>query len=296
MARPRPVTRRRRRGPERASSTPSTSAGCAPSRPGVGDVSPALFDLDSPDGIVAHPVYPRRPRVAAGPRRPAGPRPRRRRRPRRPPRQPRDRLDTGRSAPATRCGPPAGSRPSSNARPACSRSSPSPPPAPTGSPWSSPTRASSTAARPSPTRPAGPAERRAREPGPVPRSGRPRRDEVGGFRVEPADAVVYSECSGIWNPIHTDPRAARLAGLPRPVLHGTATLARDVSALVEARLGGDPTRVARLGCRFTAPIAPATRDRRRDGAPRRSAGVQDVEGRRRPGPRPRNRRSPPHLT
>jgi len=84
-------------------------------------------------------------------------------------------------------------------------------------------------------------------------------DDVGAFRVEEADAVVYSECSGIWNPIHTDPRAARLAGLPRPVLHGTATLARVVSALIEARLEGDPTRVARLGCRFTAPIYPGDR-------------------------------------
>jgi acyl dehydratase len=84
-------------------------------------------------------------------------------------------------------------------------------------------------------------------------------DDVGAFRVEEADAVVYSECSGIWNPIHTDPRAARLAGLPRPVLHGTATLARVVSALVEAHLEGDPTRAARLGCRFTAPIYPGDR-------------------------------------
>lgn len=79
--------------------------------------------------------------------------------------------------------------------------------------------------------------------------------EVARFRVEPADAVVYSECSGIWNPIHTDPRAARTAGLPHPVLHGTATLARTISAVVHSRLGGDPTRVAHLACRFTAPIA-----------------------------------------
>lgn len=79
--------------------------------------------------------------------------------------------------------------------------------------------------------------------------------EVTRFRVEPADAVVYSECSGIWNPIHTDPRAARTAGLPHPVLHGTATLARTISAVVGSRLGGDPTRVTRLACRFTAPIA-----------------------------------------
>jgi len=83
--------------------------------------------------------------------------------------------------------------------------------------------------------------------------------EVATFRVGGADAVIYSECSGIWNPIHSDPRAARAAGLPRPVLHGTATLARVVSALTEARLGGDPTQVGRLGCRFTAPISPGER-------------------------------------
>ncbi len=79
--------------------------------------------------------------------------------------------------------------------------------------------------------------------------------EVGRFRVEPADAVVYSECSTIWNPIHTDPRAARVAGLSQPVLHGTATLARTISAVVGSRLGGDPTRLTRLSVRFTAPIA-----------------------------------------
>jgi acyl dehydratase len=95
-----------------------------------------------------------------------------------------------------------------------------------------------------------------RPPHPAPTE--PTRD-VATFQVDAADAVIYSECSGIWNPIHTDPRAARTAGLSRPILHGTATLARVVSALTEARLDGDPTRVARLGARFTAPISPGDR-------------------------------------
>lgn len=93
---------------------------------------------------------------------------------------------------------------------------------------------------------------------PRPAPAEPLRD-VATFAVTDADAVIYSECSGIWNPIHTDPRAARTAGLSRPVLHGTATLARTISALTEARLGGDPTRIARLSCRFTAPISPGDR-------------------------------------
>lgn len=81
-------------------------------------------------------------------------------------------------------------------------------------------------------------------------------EPVAGFQVEEADAILYTECARIWNPIHTDPRAARAAGLPTTIYHGTATLARIVSALVAHRLGGDPTRVRRLGCRFTAPVAP----------------------------------------
>lgn len=83
--------------------------------------------------------------------------------------------------------------------------------------------------------------------------------DVGSFGVGEADAVVYSECSRIWNPIHTDPRAAHAAGLPQPVLHGTATLARAVSTLVTGRLGGDPTVIRSLGCRFTAAVCAGDR-------------------------------------
>jgi acyl dehydratase len=83
--------------------------------------------------------------------------------------------------------------------------------------------------------------------------------DVGSFDIGEADAVLYSECSRIWNPIHTDPRAAHAAGLPQPVLHGTATLARALSTLVAARLGGDPTTVRSLGCRFTAAVSAGDR-------------------------------------
>jgi acyl dehydratase len=238
---------------------------------GVGDISAPLFDLDSPDGIVAHPVFPvvlEWPLVVAGPpglgldddavhaglhvsheiawHRPI---------------RPGDALrTTGRIETLEQRSagllavfallttgpdgePVVESRQGilyrgSTLDAAGDGSAPRPDRPPTAETPPRPTRTAD------PADPADPAEPS---------------DDIASFRVEEADAVVYSECSGIWNPIHTDPRAARLAGLPRPVLHGTATLARVVSALVEARLEGDPTWITRLGCRFTAPIFPGDR-------------------------------------
>lgn len=71
----------------------------------------------------------------------------------------------------------------------------------------------------------------------------------------PAGAAhVYTECARIWNPIHTDRKVALAAGLPDIILHGTATMALAVSRLVDQYLGGDPTRVRRVGGRFTAMV------------------------------------------
>jgi acyl dehydratase len=67
-------------------------------------------------------------------------------------------------------------------------------------------------------------------------------------------AHSYSECAHIWNPIHTDKAVALAAGLPDIILHGTATLALAISALVDHCLGGDPDRVTRLGGRFAAMV------------------------------------------
>jgi acyl dehydratase len=67
-------------------------------------------------------------------------------------------------------------------------------------------------------------------------------------------AHVYSECARIWNPIHTDPEVARRAGLPRIILHGTATLALAVSAALRREPAGAAARVTRVSGRFTGMV------------------------------------------
>jgi acyl dehydratase len=65
---------------------------------------------------------------------------------------------------------------------------------------------------------------------------------------------VYSECARIWNPIHTDRAVARQAGLPDIILHGTATLALAVSAVLR-REAVDPRPVVReLSGRFAGMV------------------------------------------
>ncbi len=76
------------------------------------------------------------------------------------------------------------------------------------------------------------------------------------FVIEvPANAAhVYTECSRIWNPIHTDARTAARAGLPGIILHGTATLALAVSGLVARSAPDQPDRVQAIRCRFAAMV------------------------------------------
>lgn len=64
----------------------------------------------------------------------------------------------------------------------------------------------------------------------------------------------YTECSRIWNPIHTDRAVAISSGLPDSILHGTATLAMVTTGLVDKVLAGDGSRVFRLGGRFTGMV------------------------------------------
>jgi acyl dehydratase len=69
---------------------------------------------------------------------------------------------------------------------------------------------------------------------------------------------VYTECSQIWNPIHTERKIAVAQGLPDIILHGTATWALVGEMLIDAYGDGDPLRLRRLACRFKGPVIPGT--------------------------------------
>lgn len=66
---------------------------------------------------------------------------------------------------------------------------------------------------------------------------------------------VYSECAEIWNPIHTERRAALAAGLDDIIIHGTALWALAGLEVCKA-LNRPPEALARLAARFSAPAYP----------------------------------------
>lgn len=76
--------------------------------------------------------------------------------------------------------------------------------------------------------------------------------------IAPEAAHVYTECSGIWNPIHSERRVALDAGLPGVILHGTATWAIAGRELIRRYGAGDPATLLRLRARFRAPVIPGT--------------------------------------
>ena len=67
---------------------------------------------------------------------------------------------------------------------------------------------------------------------------------------------LYSECSQIWNPIHTEKSFAKQNRLDDIILHGSATWALTAQKLIDFYADGDPGRLARIAVRFKAPVIP----------------------------------------
>jgi len=64
----------------------------------------------------------------------------------------------------------------------------------------------------------------------------------------------FAWITGDVNPIHWSPTYARAAGFKTCILHGFATFAASVEAVVRARLSGDVARLAQVSARFVRPL------------------------------------------
>jgi acyl dehydratase len=93
--------------------------------------------------------------------------------------------------------------------------------------------------------------------GPPPGNERPARTPDGTVESPtlPQQALLYRLC-GDKNPLHADPEFAQRGGFDRPILHGLCSFGIVCKAIVDAALGGDPTRVARYAARFAGVAFP----------------------------------------
>lgn len=80
-------------------------------------------------------------------------------------------------------------------------------------------------------------------------------DYVHDQPTAPGAALLY-RLNGDWNPLHADPDVASKAGFDRPILHGLASYGIACKAIVSILCERDPTRIASMFCRFTAPVFP----------------------------------------
>jgi acyl dehydratase len=92
-------------------------------------------------------------------------------------------------------------------------------------------------------------------------------DQSVDIPTRPDQALIY-RLSGDRNPLHCDPDVAKMAGFPRPILHGMCTYGLTCRAVLQTYAGYDPTRFKSHEARFSAPVFPGetiTVDLWRDG-------------------------------
>jgi acyl dehydratase len=110
----------------------------------------------------------------------------------------------------------------------------------------------------------GPAEGQP-EPHPIPARAP---DMTVDIPTRPDQALIY-RMSGDANPLHCDPTVAKMAGFPRPILHGMCTYGITCRAVLQTYAGYDPTRFKSHQARFSSPVFPGETisvDLWRDGA------------------------------
>jgi peroxisomal enoyl-CoA hydratase 2 len=73
--------------------------------------------------------------------------------------------------------------------------------------------------------------------------------------TQPSQALLY-RLSGDYNPLHSDPSIAQVAGFSRPILHGLCTLGFAVRAIVRCICRGDPDMIKSISGRFLLHVYP----------------------------------------
>ncbi|GMY28145.1 enoyl-CoA hydratase 2, peroxisomal [Fagus crenata] len=73
--------------------------------------------------------------------------------------------------------------------------------------------------------------------------------------TQPSQALLY-RLSGDYNPLHSDPMVAKIAGFSRPILPGLCTLGFAVRAIIKCICRGDPNLVKSISGRFLLHVYP----------------------------------------
>lgn len=71
-----------------------------------------------------------------------------------------------------------------------------------------------------------------------------------------ADQALLYRLSGDRNPLHSDPNIAKMAGFPRPILHGLCSYGTACRAVLQTICNYDHTMIAGFDVRFSSPVFP----------------------------------------
>lgn len=73
--------------------------------------------------------------------------------------------------------------------------------------------------------------------------------------TQPSQALLY-RLSGDYNPLHSDPIMAKIAGFSKPILHGLCTLGFAVRAIIKCVCKGDSSKVKCISGKFLLHVYP----------------------------------------